>query len=546
MQLSVSLHSTDTWPGCCRWRPNGQYCQQPAAQTIPPFHHPHYALLRLSLPAAKRSFVISSKDDVVVHQHEREREREAQREDMISTHHSLATISYSVWAWLLASLLCGCQLTSFCHVLCYLTAIKMRRGLLSDDDSSTYASMDSSSSSSSTSTFYGRLSPVARNVLLAVGLLLLLLLGVIIGWVAHSSFPAKDEPQNPSQHILSPLVVYISINGFRASYLDWYMPYLPAFRRLTSHGLRAMEMNPVMPTVTYPNHYTLATGLWPESHGIVSNSMYDPSFTFNNTFGLGEWSETDGRWYEMAEPVWLTAKRHGLKTAVHFWAGSDAEINGMRPDSYTHFQGEDDDDEFPDNQRLVDLLHEIETGVCQLCMMHLDNIDHLGHRTGPNSTGTLSALITYDNWLQRLLDGLEALGVLNRTHLVLVSDHGMVQDYPQLSLSFANYTNVTFTASDQGAFSALWPANASDTQRLYDDLAGLPNAQVFLRESDTALSYHYSNNRRIAPVLVQSDESWQIYTRFHPAGSGGSHGYDHSAHSHTPPPIQSCIHPSIA
>ena len=309
------------------------------------------------------------------------------------------------------------------------------------------------------------------------------------------------------------------------------MDYLPAFRYLTHHGLRAQQMNPVMPTVTYPNHYTLATGLWPESHGIVSNSIYDP--VFDAVFGLGnaDKSEADGRWYEMAEPLWVTAKRQGLKTSVHFWAGSDAEIHGVRPDWYTPFNGEDDDSEFPDTQRLVDLLHQIETGACQLCMMHLDNADHLGHGTGPYSNGTLAALITYDNWLQRLMDGLAWLGVLNRTHLVLVSDHGMAQDYRNQSLSFANYTSVAFNASDQGAFSALWPVDANDTDRLYSDLAGMPHAQVFRKGDSVSVANHYSNNRRIAPVLVQSADAWQIYTRSRPAGSGGSHGYQHCSRS---------------
>ena len=402
----------------------------------------------------------------------------------------------------------------------------MRRGLLSDDEPTTYSSMDPSSSTSDSSSSLSRLSPVARHVLFAVGLVVMLVAGVGIGWVMHGSSPAKEES---SSKVLSPLVVYISINGFRASYLDWYMDYLPTFRYLTQHGLRAREMNPVMPSVTYPNHYTLATGLWPESHGIVSNSMYDP--VFNAVFQLGNESEADGRWYEMAEPVWVTAHNQGHKTAVHFWAGSDAEIHGVRPDSYTVFHGEDDDSEFPDNQRLIDFLHEIESGVCQLCMMHLDNIDHLGHQTGPTSNGTLAALITYDNWLQRLIDGLRALGVFETAHLVLVSDHGMVQDVPSQSLSFADHTKVPFQASDQGAFSALWPVNENDTVQLYNDLSGMQHAMVFLKHSNVSEYYHYGNNRRIAPVLVQSEEAWQIYTRSRSAGRGGSHGY--AAHPHT-------------
>ena len=450
---------------------------------------------------------------------------------VVIDHGHCTHISYSTWALVLLYLLFRCHFSSLLDLLCFLTTAAMRRGLLSDDDPSTYASMDSSSGSSSS--FVSRLSPASRYALLAVSMLLMLLLGVGVGWVVHGSFAPADDPngQKPPSHILSPLVVYISINGFRASYLNWYMDYLPAMRYITQHGLRAREMNPVLPSVTYPNHYTLSTGLWPESHGLVSNSMYDP--VFDASFDLGDDSEADGRWYAMAEPVWVTAKRQGLKTAVHFWAGSDAEIDGVRPDSYTPFNGVDDDSEFPDNKRLVDLLHLIETGQCQLCMMHLDNVDHMGHMNGPTSNRTLSALITYDNWLQRLLDGLQSLGVLDRTHLVIVSDHGMAQDVPTQTLSFANYTKVVYNASDQGAFSALWPVNPNDTQQLYSDLSVMEHATVFLKNSTVAQAFHYSNNRRIAPVLIQSDESWQLYTRARSAGSGGSHGYTAHPHSNT-------------
>ena len=421
----------------------------------------------------------------------------------------------------------------------------MRRGLLSDEESSVYAGMgdgpstsiasSSSSSSSSPSSLLERLSPAARVGLAVLCAALLLTAGVGAGWLLHSLTASSSDNGGGGNGggggggggggagaVRSPLVVYLSINGFRASYLDWYAAdYLPAFRYLLSHGLRAREMNPVVPTVTYPNHYTLSTGLWPESHGVVSNSMIDPQLN-NSTFALGRVSEADGRWY-LAEPLWGTAKRQGLKTAAEFWAGSDAEIGGVRPDHYTTFWGVDDDAKFPDHQRLTDLLGLIERGECQLCMLHLDDIDHNGHAYGPYSNRTLGALITYDNWLQQLLDWLQTRGLLHSTHLVIVSDHGMAPDVPSQSLAFADYTNVSFTSTDTGAFSALWTANASDAQRLYSDLQRLPHATTWLKETVPA-AYHYSNNRRIAPILVQSHESWQIYRRQRPAGSGGSHG----------------------
>ena len=401
----------------------------------------------------------------------------------------------------------------------------MNRSLLNDDDSSSSNAAYSSYDSSSSESFFRRHIRVFTVLGLIVAAFAAFLVGYVVAFQIHHK-PAPSPPSNSTGPVYpAPLTIYISINGFRASYLDWWPQYLPAFRSIIANGVRAREMTPVMPSVTYPNHYTLATGLWPESHGIVGNDIWDPEW--NATFELGTASEADGRWYAAADPVWVTAKRQGLKTAVYYWAGSDAEINGVRPDLWASFQGVDDDPVFPDILREHNLTAWLDSSACNLCMMHLDNIDHNGHGHGPNSTQVLQALITYDNWLQQLLDGLKARGLLQTTNLVVVSDHGMAPDYPSQGLSFLNYTNVTFRASNAGAFSALWTRSAAEAQQLAADLqSGLPHATTWLKD-DVPLRYHFRYNRRIAPVIVQSDESWQIDDSY-PAygGSGGSHGFD--------------------
>ena len=98
----------------------------------------------------------------------------------------------------------------------------------------------------------------------------------------HAQQPIRD---------LKPTVILISLDGFRYDYIDKFAP--PTMNALAKDGVRAKWMIPSFPTKTFPNHYTIATGLYPEHHGIVENNVWD----FGEIFTMSKYEEvTNPRW----------------------------------------------------------------------------------------------------------------------------------------------------------------------------------------------------------------------------------------------------------
>src|SRR4051794_5765706 len=126
-----------------------------------------------------------------------------------------------------------------------------------------------------------------------------------------------------------PTVIVVSFDALGDRFLD--RDTLPSFRRLMIEGVRA-PFRPEFPSKTFPNHYSMATGLTPGQHGITINQFFDPI--------RGEWfrrtSAGDGSFFA-GEPIWLTAERAGIRTAAYFWTGSEAEIGGRRPSFWYPF-----------------------------------------------------------------------------------------------------------------------------------------------------------------------------------------------------------------
>ncbi len=158
---------------------------------------------------------------------------------------------------------------------------------------------------------------------------ILSLLSLLAG-LSHAAFVEADRPANSPAQIDKPYVLLISLDGYRYDYNEKHGA--PNLTALGAAGVRAKALIPEFPTLTFPNHYSIATGLYPEHHGIVENSFWDPdfqaSFRFTNPVDAG-----DGRWWG-GTPLWVLAEQQGMRTAAYFWVGSEASIQGIRPSYY--------------------------------------------------------------------------------------------------------------------------------------------------------------------------------------------------------------------
>lgn len=345
---------------------------------------------------------------------------------------------------------------------------------------------------------------------------------------------ACSGARGPGSSDAPPTLILVSIDGFRYDYLDRADADVPTLRAIASEGVRAARMTPVFPSNTFPNHYALVTGLHPERHGIVDNSMRDyamagPDGTVPATFSLGNRRAiADGRWWK-GEPVWATAERQGRQAATMFWPGSEAEIGGVRPSRWMVY-----DSDLPHRARVDTVLAWLDLPQPQrpeLLTLYFSAVDSEGHRHGPDSDHVARAMEDVDAALARLVRGLEARGLSDAVDLVVVSDHGMAPVERSRVVVLDEVVDVdALDIAWGGALTGIWPDETTDVDALVARLDALDHVRAF-RKEDLPRRLHYSDNDRIAPVLLLADEGWTItsqrYLDARPdRPSGGSHGYD--------------------
>jgi predicted AlkP superfamily pyrophosphatase or phosphodiesterase len=335
--------------------------------------------------------------------------------------------------------------------------------------------------------------------------------------------PARaGSPSAAAPHSRSPIVVLISIDGFRWDYLD-SLP-LPNLHALAREGVRARWMVPAFPTQTFPNHYTIVTGLYPAHHGIVNNTFVDPAdgarFRYTDSVTVGQ-----SRWWG-GEPVWVTAIRQGRRAASMYWVGSEAAIEGVRPTYWKRYDGD-----VPGAARVDTVLAWLalpDTLRPSLVTLYFQSVDHEAHDSGPLSPEMDRAADSVDQWIGRLRQGLERQGLADRTDIIVVSDHGQASLSPERQVFLDDYIDRGSVVDfNLGSFIALAPKGGS-ADSIAARLATAPHAHVYARANVPA-RWHYEGNPRIAPIVGVMDAGWTLTTRAHRPGrgeTGGNHGYD--------------------
>lgn len=343
---------------------------------------------------------------------------------------------------------------------------------------------------------------------------------LVLALAACASRPTSSAPSAPATLLL------ISVDGLRADYLGrGQTPYLDALGR---EGVQAEWMNPSYPSLTFPNHYTLVTGLRPDHHGIVGNTIGDDTlgrFMPSDSQAVG-----DGRWWG-GEPIWVAAEKAGLRTATLFWPGSEAAVQGVRPSQWRKY-----DKAFPIEQRVGQVERWLDLPAAQrprLITLYFDQVDAAGHDHGPQSEDVAQRLREVDAAIGELREHLRTQGTAQAVNIIVVSDHGMAA-----------------TALDRMvAIEALVPAEIADTinsgqvvgfvpkpgrvQEAEQRLLGRHGAVECWRKQDMPARWHYGAHPRIAPIVCQADEGWLIERqskidnrRAEQWRGGGAHGYD--------------------
>lgn len=345
---------------------------------------------------------------------------------------------------------------------------------------------------------------------------IILLLTIFAGLIGCSS----EQQTNSNKTLL------ISFDGFSHKYLE--KVDTPHFDSLIADGVQAEGLIPVFPSKTFPNHYSIATGLYPENTGFVGNTMYDP-----------EWEEwyrisdrqavEDGKWYG-GEPIWNTLEKQGIKTGTMFWVGSEADIQGMHP---THWKNYDDD--MPGKARIDTVMKWMtapDGQAVDFATLYYSDVDSKGHSYGTESDSVDQAIKRADRLMGYLKDQMQQNGMWSNTNIIIVSDHGMVDLSADKLIRLDQIINMGDTKRIiRGPMTMIQPKE-DHTEQVYQALKSAEENYRVYKKEELPVRYHL-NHRRVADIVMIADLGYTILDEeyeqeFIESLPRATHGYDNN------------------
>jgi alkaline phosphatase D len=337
----------------------------------------------------------------------------------------------------------------------------------------------------------------------------------------HSGNEANSQAAQKAHYL-----VLVSLDGFRWDYAT--RDGAKHLLALGKAGTWAPDgMLPSYPSLTFPNHFTIVTGLYPEHHGLVANSFYDEAKKAR--YGMSESAAvTDGSWYS-GTPIWSLAESQGMRTACLFWPGSEAEIAGHRPTWYAKFDGKTERTEAVQQARIDDaiaLLKLPEAERPHFIAMYFSEPDHEGHEYGPDAPETKAAAFKMDAIIGRLKAALDKTKL--PIDLVVVSDHGMAK----VEGGWINLEDLADLGNFETVGSLLYGNSEEDRARLYNVLKHATSQFFVYRRKDVPAGLHYNENPREGDPVIVATGPYAIRAKKPAEGKpdnapqAGGHGYD--------------------
>jgi predicted AlkP superfamily pyrophosphatase or phosphodiesterase len=317
----------------------------------------------------------------------------------------------------------------------------------------------------------------------------------------------------------APVTILIGIDGFRPDYLT--RGVTPNLNALAAAGISA-PMRPSFPSVTFPNHWTLVTGLRPDRHGVVGNRMEDtrrPGEVFTM-------QTEDPFWWTAAEPIWITAEKAGIRTATMFWPGANISFDGKRPSDWQQYGHEVSNRQRVD--AIIDWLRRPAATRPQFLTLYFDTVDSAGHGFGPDSPKTTEVVAEADAAIGRLRSELAALG--QPANLVVVADHGMAATSPDRVIRFDQIAAPdSFRFVTGGTYAGIEPMPGKEAMLATAIARPHPHMQCWPK-GEMPAALHYGRHPRVPSYICIAESGWLILDKAPPADrpvrAGGAHGYD--------------------
>jgi predicted AlkP superfamily pyrophosphatase or phosphodiesterase len=338
--------------------------------------------------------------------------------------------------------------------------------------------------------------------------------------------PAAAQPNAAQPEGTRPYVVLVSLDGFRYDYAERY--HAENLLAIGKAGAAAEGMIPSFPTVTFPNHISIVTGQYPEHHGLVGNSFWDPAR--QEMYSMNR-ASTESAFYGY-KPLWVVAEEQHVKSAAMFWPTSDAEIGGVRPTYWAPYDGR-----FPNEQRVAKVIEWLklpESERPHFITLYFSDVDSAGHSFGPDSPETEAAVHRVDKLVGDLWTGIKALPL--PIDLIVVSDHGMQTTVGSVNLSeLTDLSKVRVVT--EGPVALIYAPDSQTAEHVYAALKGKnPKFEIY-RRKETPAAWHFSENPRIGDLVICVKEATSLTAgppRERPEGRGtprpnssrGAHGFD--------------------
>ncbi len=326
---------------------------------------------------------------------------------------------------------------------------------------------------------------------------------------------------NSPEQQQKPYVILISGDGFRYDYAEKYNA--PTLLTLSSEGVRAESLIPSYPSLTFPNHYTIVTGLYPAHHGLVNNYFYDRNR--NASYSMRDAKTvTDGTWYG-GTPLWVLAEQQHMLTASFYWVGSEADIKGILPTYYYHYN-----EAIPIDRRIRIVLQWLQLppeARPHLITFYFPEVDHMGHKFGPDAPQTAEAVRWLDSSIQRLTDAVKTTGL--PVSFIFVSDHGMTKIDQDNFLNMPSSVDTSkFIISGESEILELYAKNKDDIGDAYNKLKNEKDFTTYLR-TEMPERLHYSeaddSMNRIGDIILIPN--WPgVFNLSARKPNPGAHGYD--------------------
>ncbi|CAN7938213.1 unnamed protein product [Ixodes hexagonus] len=335
----------------------------------------------------------------------------------------------------------------------------------------------------------------------------------------------------------TPRVILILVDGVRWDYLD--EPELSGFTALARDGVKAQYVVPIMPANSYPNWYSIVTGLYGESHGFVHNYMYDERY--DDHFEIGSTpNSSHPHWWNHAEPIWVTAEKSGLRTAMYWWDGCQVEIFGVKPTFCLPYKEYDAWDTVNNDtkQALSTVLSQFRDNKLNFALIYYEAVDAKGHNGGPDSAERRKALRDADDVIKHLLDDIHRREMQDEVSVVVVSDHGMADTsermVTQINIEPLLDKDDLHISLIGGSFSMLRPY-PDKIEKVYYDLkkANIKGLNVYKRQG-LPDRFHLKHTYLTQPIVLTADPGYYITMinssdEKEPTSSfigKGNHGYD--------------------